>query len=94
MKPTIGRIVHYQTDERAGMRYKLPAIIVGTADNHAGSEYPDGTPNPLPVPTEGTVHLVVFTPGPGSTYTELSVPFDDSDYPAPRSWSWPVRSAS
>lgn len=91
--PTVGRIVLYQTDERGGLRYVLPAIISGTQDSHAGN-YPDGTPNPLPVPDTGyagEVHLTVFTPGPGGVYAELSVPYDGSPQPKPRTWRWPSR---
>lgn len=105
MIPTIGRIVHYQTDQRGGERYVLPAIITGTHGSHPqGGEAPgsegwvayDHPGNPVPVPNtmDGFVHLRVFSPGPAGAYTELTVPFDDSDDPAPRTWRWPVRSAS
>lgn len=91
MKPTLGRIVHYQTDARAGLSYPLPAIVSCTRDSHAG-DYPDGTPNPLPVPdSDDHVHLTVFTPGPQGVYSELNVPLDDTDAPEPRTWHWPPR---
>jgi len=62
MRPGIGRIVWYRTDGRNGLEYDLPAIVTCTPDTHPGN-YPDGRPNPLPVPDEGCVHLTVFTPG-------------------------------
>lgn len=61
--PTPGRIVWYQTDGRNGLDYLLPAIVTVTQDSHPG-DYPDGTPNSLPVPSSPThVHLTVYTPG-------------------------------
>jgi hypothetical protein len=68
---TPGRIVWYQTDGRNDLDYFLPAIITVTRDSHPG-DYPDGTPNSLPVPESSEhVHLTVFTPGGfGSTYTD------------------------
>lgn len=67
--PTPGRIVWYQTDERNGLRYYLPAMVTVTRASHPG-DYPDGTKNSLPVPTTRLhVHLTVYTPGGfGSTY--------------------------
>jgi hypothetical protein len=63
MKLTPGRIVHYQTDGRNGLNYYLPAMITVTRDSHPG-DYPDGSSNPLPVPSSDThVHLTVLTPG-------------------------------
>ena len=35
--PTIGRIVHYQTDGRGGYCYSLPAMIVRTRSSTAFS---------------------------------------------------------
>lgn len=62
-RPTIGRIVLYRTDGRNGLSYDLPAIITVTKDTHPG-DYPDGLPNPLPVPESDLhVHLTVFSPG-------------------------------
>lgn len=83
-----GRIVYYESDGRGGLRYPLAAVISGTADNHAG-DYPDGSPNPLPVPDpeRGEVHLFVMSPG--EPYTEHSVPYDEAG--APRTWRWPER---
>lgn len=79
-RPTPGRVVHYQTDGRGGLRYILPAMIVVTEENHAEG-------SPLEAPAGWTVHLRVFSPG--VDYAELSVPYDDSDEPAPRTWHWP-----
>lgn len=60
---TPGRIVWYQTDERNGLSYFLPAIVTVTTQTHPG-DYPDGSKNPLPVPTDDDhVHLTVYTPG-------------------------------
>lgn len=105
MNVTIGRIVLFQTDERGGKRYTLPAIVTCTFDSHPDrkrSLFADGNVhlaadclvegNPVPVPDTdgGFVHLHVLSPGPAGAYTELTVPFDDSPEPAPRSWRWPV----
>lgn len=91
-KPTVGRIVLYQTDERGGLRYALPAMVACTRDSHPGDWSVDPrAEHPVPVPeSDQHVHLVVFTPGRG-TYVEQNVPFDDSvdDRPVPRSWRWP-----
>jgi hypothetical protein len=90
LKPTLGRIVLYRTDGRNGLSYDLPAIITCTEESHAG-DYPDGTPNDLPVPRKEDVHLTVFTPGQGH-YVEISVPMaTDVLNPSPRSWRWPER---
>lgn len=62
-KLTIGRIVWYRTDGRNGLVYDLPAMITCTQETHPG-DYPDGSHNPLPVPSSPEhVHLTVFTPG-------------------------------
>lgn len=90
MKPTIGRIVIYQTDGRGGLSYQLPAIINCTRESHPdyGKETTnswqgvesgevDGS-NPVPIPNdETTVHLTVFTPGAKEVYRELNVPYND-----------------
>lgn len=87
MKPTIGRIVHYQTDGRGGLGYPLPAVVVRTIE----TTDPSG---PLPaLPDETTVDLYVLSVG-GNSYGEGAVPFDGSDEPAPRSWRWPPRVGS
>lgn len=78
-RPTPGRVVWYQTDGRGGLRYILPAMVVVTDDNYAEG--------PLERPAAGTVHLRIFSPG--VDYVELSVPYDGSDEPVPRSWRWP-----
>lgn len=79
-RPTPGRVVHYQTDQRAGLRYILPAMVVVTEESYVLG--------PLERPAgPGMVHLRVFSPG--VDYVELSVPYDDSDEPAPRTWHWP-----
>lgn len=58
-----GRIVWYQTDERNGLSYFLPAIVTVTQSSHPG-DYPGGEHNPLPAPSSDShVHLTVFTPG-------------------------------
>lgn len=89
--PTVGRIVHYQTDGRGGKRYTLPAIVTCVRSSHPDVEQPDDA-NPVPIPPDDmTAHLHVLTPGPQGAYTELLVPFDDSDEPAPRTWRWPTR---
>lgn len=85
MKPTVGRIVHYQTDGRGGLRYILPATVVRTL----GSSDPAGPLDELPDDT--TVDLFVMSVD-GVSYGESAVPFDDSPEPAPRSWHWPPRS--
>lgn len=102
--PSVGRTVLFQTDGRGGKRYHLPAIITTTTDSHpdadqvkpkelAASEAVGVHGNPVPVPNtaKGVVHLHVMTPGPKGYYTELAVPFDDSETPAPRTWRWPAR---
>lgn len=62
-KPMIGLSVYYRTDGRNGLVYDLPAIINCTQETHPG-DYPDGSKNPLPVPSSPMhVHLTVFTPG-------------------------------
>lgn len=102
MQPTVGRIVHYQTDGRGGKRYILPAVITCTASTHPDADEEDqsggwtervvdGNPVPVPCTFDGVVHLHVMSPGPAGAYTELSVPFDDSAEPAPRTWHWPPR---
>lgn len=82
MHPTIGRIVHYQTDERGGLRYCLPAMIVRTQD----SSNPNGAVDPLPLAS--TVDLFVISVN-GVSYGEAAVPFDPGTEPAARSWHWP-----
>ncbi len=83
-KPTIGRIVHYQTDGRGGLKYPLPAVIVRTQD----TTDPDG---PLPLlPDEQHVDLHVLSVA-GASYGEDAVPFDPDG--SPRSWRWPERTA-
>jgi hypothetical protein len=106
--PTVGRIVHYQTDERGGKRYILPAVITcvhsshpdgegyvfeeGPAGPHSSALVDDTNPVPIPNSDAGYVHLHVMTPGGQTSYTEWAVPFDDSDAPFPRTWHWPPRS--
>ena len=61
--PHVGQIVLYQTDERNGLTYHLPAIVTVVQGSHPG-DYPDGNRNALPVPSSEThVHLTVLTPG-------------------------------
>lgn len=70
-KPYLGQDVLYQTDERNGLKYALPAKITVIRASHPG-DYPDGSNNPLPVPeSDWHVHLTVFTPGGfGTTVTD------------------------
>lgn len=79
--PQVGSDVWYQTDGRNGLDYYLPAKVSVTRDSHPG-DYPDGTPNSLPVPTSRThVHLTVFTPGGfGSIYKTEEGESGWSDY--------------
>ena len=92
----VGRIVHYQVDERGGLRYILPAVITCTAETHPGN-WTDAAGNivenvvPLLSLEATTVHLHVLTPGPAGSYTEHAVPYDNSANPVPRSWHWPNR---
>lgn len=79
MRPTIGRVVIYRTDGRGGLEYDLPAIVTCTADTHPG-DYPDGSANPLPVPTGDAVHLTVFTPGGFGTTIEHVAPSSDEAF--------------
>lgn len=69
--PTPGRIVLYRTDGRNGLVYDLPAIVTVTPGSHPG-DYPDGSRNPLPVPSGRHVHLTVFTPGGFGTTLEAA----------------------
>lgn len=78
--PTIGRVVLYATDQRNGLVYDLPAIITVTRDSHPG-DYPDGSPNPLPVPESDThVHLTVLTPGGFGTKVGTGLPQSDAEF--------------
>lgn len=95
--PTIGRIVHYQTDGRGGYRYTLPAMVVRTWASSDRRAVEDGKVAALP--DVYTVDLLVFSCG-GETYGENGVPYadaigsaldPDSDYGPPRTWRWPPR---
>lgn len=97
MIPTIGRIVHYQTDGRGGYTYSLPAIIVRTRSSSDPKAVADGKVAALP--DDMTVDLLVFSCG-GESYGENGVPYGeatmaDSDRPDPygasRTWRWPPR---
>ncbi len=79
MKPTLGCVVIYRTDGRNGLEYDLPAIVTCTPETHPG-DYPDGRPNPLPVPEAGCVHLTVLTPGGFGTTIEQHAPVDDTEF--------------
>ena len=88
MKPSIGRIVHYQTDGRGDISYEVPAIITCTKDS-----YVEGGDLEAPL-SENHVHLECFSPGENGTYSELNVPFSDGkDCPSmpSRTWHWPER---
>lgn len=96
MIPTIGRIVHYQTDGRGGYRYTLPAIIVRTRSSTDPKAVADGKVAALPDDT--TVDLFVFSCA-GESYGENGVPYGDAiarnvgedEHGAPRTWRWPTR---
>lgn len=80
----LGDIALYRTDGRNGLAYDLPAVVTCTAESHPG-DYPDGSPNPLPVPDEGCVHLTVFTPGGYGTTLRDKIPEDDTAFT--RAWN-------
>lgn len=82
---TVGRCVHYQTDERGGLRYVLPATVVRT---QASSD--DRGPLPA-LPSDGHLDLYVMSVQ-GEAYGEDAVPYDGSPSPAPRTWHYPPRS--
>lgn len=97
MIPTIGRIVHYQTDERGGFRYCLPAMIVRTRSSTDTRAVEAG--HVAALPDETTVDLLVFSCG-GESYGENGVPYSEDEhfdglapYPngKPRTWRWPPR---
>ena len=78
--PTPGRVVWYQTDGRNGLDYYLPATVTVTRSSHPG-DYPDGSQNPLPVPSSDLhAHLTVFTPGGVGTKVEDVEPQTDEDF--------------
>ncbi len=98
--PTIGRIVHYQTDGRGGYRYSLPAMIVRTMASTDPTAVADGKLDALA--DDMTVDLLVFSVG-GESYGENGVPFAEATEggvhesgasfesgPA-RTWRWPPR---
>lgn len=96
MKPTIGRVVHFQTDGRGGRQYELPAMVTCVRSSHPDLGVNPGKlpANPVPIPVDDwTVHLTVYTPGGGpdgsGSYVELSVPWAPAG--TPRSWHWPER---
>ena len=90
--PSIGRIVHYQTDGRGGYRYSLPAIVVRTLGSTDPRAVADGKVQELPDPF--TVDLFVFSVD-GECYGENAVPYSDvvsNDGVAERrTWRWPDR---
>ena len=93
MTPTIGRIVLYQTDERNGYRYSLPAIIVRTRASTDPKAVADGQVAQLP--NDDTVDLFVMSVG-GESYGESAVPLlcenvGNDGHGAPRTWRWPPR---
>lgn len=94
--PTIGRIVHYQTDGRGGYCYSLPAMIVRTRSSTDPRAVADGKVAALPDDT--TVDLMVFSVD-GEKYGENAVPYAEANArfagrdecgPA-RTWRWPPR---
>lgn len=99
--PTIGRIVHYQTDGRGGYRYSLPAMIVRTRATTDPRAVADG--KVVELPDTMTVDLLVFSCG-GESYGESAVPYaaavfggDTGDGPfehgPERTWRWPPRAS-
>lgn len=97
MLPTIGRIVHYQTDGRGGYRYSLPAMVVRTRASTDPKAVEDGHVAALPDDT--TVDLLVFSCD-GESYGENAVPYHEANmadssstemYGPPRSWRWPPK---
>lgn len=78
--PTPGRIVWYQTDGRNGLDYYLPAVVTVTRNSHPG-DYPDGSRNPLPVPSSDLhVHLTIHSPGGVGTTVDDVEPESDSNF--------------
>lgn len=83
-RPTPGRIVHYQTDERNGYRYWLPAVVTITQGNWVAGD--GSVPSPS---SEMHCHLNVH--GPNGVYTEHDVAFDADHTQGARTWRWPER---
>lgn len=97
MKPTIGRIVHYQS--KLGDGIVSPAIVLRTRETtnleviERWGPSPDGTlsgksrPDALvpELPDDQTVDLLVH--GLGGDYREFCIPEGDG----PGTWSWPPR---
>ncbi len=97
MKPTIGRIVIYES--RNGDGVKSPAIVLRTRDTtnldiiERWGPSPEGTlsgkgrPADLvpELPDDDTIDLKVF--GLGGDYIEYAVPLGEG----PRTWAWPER---
>ena len=95
--PTIGRIVHYQTDGRGGYRYTLPAVVVRTRSSTDPKAVEHAQVRELPDDT--TVDLMVFSVD-GESYGEKAVPFAEAiakdagrdEHGPARTWRWPPRS--
>jgi hypothetical protein len=77
MKPTVGRIVHYQSYGSPGGEYKsLPRAAVITQTQAENPELGDGV-----------VGLAIFNPT-GMFFNE-KIPYAET--PTPGHWSWPPR---
>ena len=99
MKPTIGRIVHYNSKNGDGII--SPAIVLRTRETtnleviERWGPSPDGTlsgkgrPAALiaELPDDFTIDLLAH--GLGGDYREFCIPF--SETAAPGTWSWPPR---
>lgn len=94
--PTIGRIVHYQTDGRGGYRYSLPAMVVRTRSSTDPKAVEAG--HVADLADDYTVDLLVFSCA-GESYGENGVPYAPAvakdagrdEYGPARSWRWPPR---
>lgn len=81
--PTPGSIVWYQTDERGGKSYYLPAIVSVTMANLNPQGVEEGGLEGL----DSRLHVHLNVQSPGVSYVEQNVPYDADG--APRTWRWP-----
>jgi hypothetical protein len=83
MKPTVGRIVHYQAYGTPGGEHpSLPRAAIITAVHHQPK-----TDTEEPGPLSSSVDLCVLNPT--GQFFNQGVPF--SETPKPGCWSWPPR---